>query len=70
MLLDLRGDVGPVGGLHVGRVDGRVELYMLNEVVEHLNLRYVVDEMIEIERAQRFCRGVFNHADSAACVED
>ena len=56
-LLDGEGDFAPVRGIHVGAVDGRVELD-------------VVDEVREVEGLQGVRLGVLNHADSAAGVDD
>ena len=58
----------PVLGLDVARVDGRVKLSVLDVEIEHFYFWHIVDEVVEVERAQRRRGRILDHADSASGV--
>jgi hypothetical protein len=41
---------------------------MLDDIVEHLYFRDIVNQMGKIEGAQRARAHIFNHPDGASCV--
>ena len=65
-----RRDLLPVCRRYVAGVDGGIELYVFDIVIEHLDLWHVVDQVIEVERAERVCLRVLYHADGATGVYD
>ncbi len=54
----------------VAGINRRVELQVLDVIVEHLDFGHVVNQMGEIKRAQGACFGVFNHPDGSTGVDD
>ena len=70
VLLDSQRYLGPMGGIHVRAVNGRVELKMLDVVGQFLDFGHIVDKMREVERLQRVGDRILNHADGATGVDN
>ena len=60
----------PVVGRDRRRVDGTVELDVVDVIVEHPYLRHIVYEMVEVEGLERFSLGILDHADGATGVDE
>ena len=60
--------VGPQPWCHVARVDGGRELVRVNLQVKLLQLRHVIQQVLEVERLQRPCVRITVHADGSAGV--
>ena len=67
---DAVGDVGPAGGRHVARVDGRRELEGVDRGVELLELGHMVQQVLEVEGLKGARQRVAVHADGAAGVDE
>lgn len=60
----------PVFGTHVARIDWRLELQIVDMVIEHLDLRHILHQMREIEGRKRLRHRVLDHADGASGIYD
>ena len=47
-----------------------LELYVLDVVVEHLDLGHIVNQVVEIERLEGFGFRILNHSDCATGIYD
>ena len=66
---DAPGNVCPVVRVHVGGVDRRMELDVVDDVVQHLDLGDILDEMSEVEGLEGLGLRVFNHTDGSAGID-
>ena len=64
------GQFHPVLGLHIARVDGRVEGGEVDVVLEAAELGHMAAEVRQVEVFEGARLGVFHHADGTAGVDD
>ena len=60
----------PVFRFHVARVDGRIKRLRVDFIVEAVELRHVMLEVLQIEVFQSTRFGILYHADSASRINN
>ena len=68
VIVDYFDNLCPKGGLHIGRVDGGIELVGRDAVVEALQLGDMLEQVVEVEVLKGTGLRVFYHSDSSTCV--
>ena len=69
VVLNRLGYLHPALRIHVRRIDGRLKLYVLDSIIEHLYLRHIVDQVPEVKGLQRMSLRILNHSDCSSGVD-